>query len=186
MVLQGIASIAQACAALRHHPGELLDGIVADMEARPSEYERDDWTAIVWALTRLARPPGRLYARLAQEVSRSGLAVCSMKHLLFCLTAAEESVPGLLSCASAAQCLNDMRGGGLLERWSAAGSNDTLIGTSSLSLNPCLSAQAQRRHCESITDTLHSHAHSTLEVNVAAAWRAGPELCAHQPDPYID
>lgn len=68
--LQGIASIAQACAALRHHPGELLDSIIADMEARPSEYERDDWTAVVWALTRLARSPGHLYARLAQEVSR--------------------------------------------------------------------------------------------------------------------
>ena len=67
--LQGIASIAQACAALRHHPGELLEDIIADMERRPSEYERDDWTAVVWALTRLARSPGRLYARLAQEVS---------------------------------------------------------------------------------------------------------------------
>ena len=54
---------------MRHHPGELLDAIIVDMETRPSEYERDDWTAIVWALTRLARSPGRLYARLAQEVS---------------------------------------------------------------------------------------------------------------------
>lgn len=76
-VLQGIASIAQACAALRHHPGELLDDIMADIERRPSEYERDDWTAVVWALTRLARSPGRLYARLAQEVSLvTQLVVC--------------------------------------------------------------------------------------------------------------
>ena len=67
-VAQGIASIAQACAALRHHPGELLGDIIADMERRPSEYERDDWTAVVWALTRLARSPGHLYARLAREV----------------------------------------------------------------------------------------------------------------------
>ena len=59
----------QACAALRHHPGELLEAVVADVVARPSDYDRDDWTNVVWALTRLGRFPGHLYALLAQEVS---------------------------------------------------------------------------------------------------------------------
>ena len=63
--------MAQACAALRHHPGELLDAVAADVEARPSDYDRDDWTNIVWALTRLGRFPGHLYALLAQEVGSS-------------------------------------------------------------------------------------------------------------------
>ena len=103
-VLQGIASIVQACAALRHHPGELLDAIIADMEARPSEYERDDWTAIVWALTRLARSPGRLYALLAQEVSLY-LNVHSTNLPHFCLSTGEGNILSLPSCASVTQCL---------------------------------------------------------------------------------
>lgn len=61
--------MAVACATLRHHPGELLEAVAADVAARPSEYERNDWTNIVWALTRLGRSPGHLYALLAQEVS---------------------------------------------------------------------------------------------------------------------
>lgn len=61
--------MAQACAALRHHPGELLDAVAADVAGRPSEYTRNDWTNVIWALTRLGRSPGSLYALLAHEVS---------------------------------------------------------------------------------------------------------------------
>lgn len=75
------------------------------MEARPSEYERDDWTAVVWALTRLARSPGRLYARLAQEVSRPGLNMRSASLPGFCQSAGTESILSLFSWAAAAQCL---------------------------------------------------------------------------------
>jgi hypothetical protein len=63
--------MAVACATLRHHPGELLEAVAADVAARPSQYERDDWTNVVWALTRLGRSPGHLYALLAQEVSNA-------------------------------------------------------------------------------------------------------------------
>ena len=80
--------MAQACAALRHHPGELLDAVAADVEARPSDYDRDDWTNIVWSLTRLGRFPGHLYALLAQEVGNSAqfLHLCVTKRqLLKCL-----------------------------------------------------------------------------------------------------
>ena len=52
-----------------HHPGELLDAIAADIERRPSDYAKPDWTNIIWAFTRLGRSPGRLYAFLADEVS---------------------------------------------------------------------------------------------------------------------
>jgi len=75
--------MAQACAALRHHPGELLNAIIADVEARPSQYERNDWTNIVWALTRLGRDPGRLWALLADEVSQKSYTAHSLHtHLI--------------------------------------------------------------------------------------------------------
>lgn len=67
---QGISTIAWACAALLHHPGELLDAIAADVARRPSDYSIADWTNVVWAFTRLGRSPGRLYALLADEVRR--------------------------------------------------------------------------------------------------------------------
>ncbi|CAL8469656.1 g9197 [Coccomyxa elongata] len=71
----GISTIAWACAALLHHPGELLDAIAADIERRPSDYAKPDWTNIIWAFTRLGRSPGRLYAFLADEMEEGRIAV---------------------------------------------------------------------------------------------------------------
>lgn len=73
--LQGISTIAWACAALLHHPGELLEAIATDVARRPSDYAMPDWTNIIWAFTRLGRSPGRLYALLANEVSKQFSAV---------------------------------------------------------------------------------------------------------------
>ena len=60
--------MAVACAALLHHPGELLDAIAADLARRPSQYDCLDYTGVVWAFTRLGRSPGPLWALLAAEV----------------------------------------------------------------------------------------------------------------------
>ena len=101
--LQGVSSMAQACAALRHHPGELLDAVAADVEARPSDYDRDEWTNIVWALTRLGRFPGHLYALLAQEVDTSAhfLQLCvSNRQVLTCTLLSASSKPGFLQAGS--------------------------------------------------------------------------------------
>ena len=68
--------MAVACAALLHHPGELLDAIAADLARRPSQYDCLDYTGVVWALTRLGRSPGPLWALLAAEVG-GPLGFCS-------------------------------------------------------------------------------------------------------------
>ena len=89
--------MAQACAALRHHPGELLDAVAADVEARPSDYDRDDWTNIVWSLTRLGRFPGHLYALLAQEVgnSRTCVSLSANRSNIWAFPRVSLSKPGL-------------------------------------------------------------------------------------------